>query len=138
MAIWITLAGLLVTVVINVVFMPRFSYWASAFAHLASYLTMFILCAALGAKYYPIPYKWGRILLVFVFMGAAYGLMVLADSFIGGGASGAAGAVGASGLAHGGMWLRMGLNTVAILAYLACCGLLFGRSLLRSLKRSDA
>ena len=138
MAIWITLAGLLVTVVINVVFMPRFSYWASAFAHLASYLTMFILCAALGAKYYPIPYKWGRILLVFVFMGAAYGLMVLADSFIGGGASGAAGAVGASGLAHGGMWLRMGLNTVAILAYLACCGLLFGRSLLRALKRSDA
>jgi O-antigen/teichoic acid export membrane protein len=55
MAIWITLAGLLVTTVVNVVFMPRFSYWASAFGHLASYLTMFILCAALGAKYYPIP-----------------------------------------------------------------------------------
>ena len=72
MAIWITLAGLLVTTVVNVVFMPRYSYWASAFGHLASYLTMFILCAALGAKYYPIPYKWNRIGLLFVMMGVAY------------------------------------------------------------------
>ncbi len=71
MAIWITLAGLLVTTVVNVVFMPRFSYWASAFGHLASYLTMFILSAALGAKYYPIPYNWKRI-------GAIFGLMALA------------------------------------------------------------
>lgn len=72
MAIWITLAGLLVTAVVNVVFMPRFSYWASAFGHLASYLTMFILSAALGAKYYPIPYNWKKIGAFFGLMGLAY------------------------------------------------------------------
>ena len=72
MAIWITLAGLAVTTVVNIVFMPRYSYWASAFGHLASYLVMFVISAILGAKYYPIPYKWGRILAIFGLMGLAY------------------------------------------------------------------
>ena len=72
MAIWITLAGLAVTAVVNIIFMPRYSYWASAFGHLASYLVMFIISAILGAKYYPIPYKWGRILAIFGLMGLAY------------------------------------------------------------------
>ncbi len=72
MAIWITLAGLAVTTVVNIVFMPRYSYWASAFGHLSSYLVMFIISAILGAKYYPIPYKWGRILAIFGLMGLAY------------------------------------------------------------------
>ena len=72
MAIWITLAGLAVTAVVNIVFMPRYSYWASAFGHLASYLTMFIISAALGAKYYPIPYSWKRIGGIFILMALAY------------------------------------------------------------------
>lgn len=72
MAIWITLAGLAVTTVVNIVFMPRYSYWASAFGHLASYLVMFVISAILGARYYPIPYKWGRLLAIFGLMGLAY------------------------------------------------------------------
>jgi O-antigen/teichoic acid export membrane protein len=100
MAIWITLAGLIVTTVVNIVFMPRFSYWASAFGHLASYLVMFILSAALGAKYYPIPYSWKRIGAFFVLMGAAYAVMFFT-------------APSGSGV-H---WLNIGLNTVLILAY---------------------
>ncbi len=79
MAIWITLAGLLVTIVVNVVFMPRFSYWASAFGHLASYLVMFVLSAWLGAKYYPIPYKWKRIGLLFLLMGITYAGLYFCD-----------------------------------------------------------
>ena len=75
MAIWITLAGLAVTFAVNIVFMPRYSYWASAFGHLASYLVMFIVSAWLGSKHYPIPYNWKRIGLLFVLMGAAYALM---------------------------------------------------------------
>lgn len=61
MAIWITLSGLMVTAAINIVFMPRYSYWAAAFGHLASYLVMFVISVALGTKYYPIPYNWKRI-----------------------------------------------------------------------------
>lgn len=79
MAIWITLAGLVVTVIVNVIFMPVYSYWAAAFGHLASYLVMFILSAWLGSKYYPIPYNWGRIALIFVGMGLVYALSLIAD-----------------------------------------------------------
>jgi O-antigen/teichoic acid export membrane protein len=79
MAIWITLAGLVVTAVVNMVFMPRFSYWASAFGHLASYLVMFILSAWLGSKYYPIPYNWKRILAIFGLMGLAYAGIYFCD-----------------------------------------------------------
>lgn len=60
-AIGITLLGLTVTAVINMVFMPYFSYWASVWAHVLSCLVMLLYSLYLGNKYYPIPYKWGRI-----------------------------------------------------------------------------
>lgn len=80
MAIYITVAGLVVTAVVNVVFMPKYSYWAAAFAHLASYVVMFVISAVLGQKHYPIPYRWGRIALVFVGMGAVYGISLFVDN----------------------------------------------------------
>lgn len=79
MAIWITLAGLVVTIAVNVAFMPRFSYWAAAAGHLLSYLTMFIISALLGSKHYPIPYAWKRIFSFFVVMGGAYLLSLFID-----------------------------------------------------------
>ena len=99
MAIWITLAGLLVTTVVNVVFMPRYSYWASAFGHLASYLTMFILSAVLGAKYYPIPYRWGRLLAIFLLMGLVYAGIALSLGRL------------------DALWLRLAVNTALIGTY---------------------
>lgn len=80
MAIYITLSGLVVTVIVNVLFMPAYSYWAAAAAHLASYLVMFIVCAVLGQKYYPIPYRWGRIALLIVLMLGVYGCSLAIDS----------------------------------------------------------
>lgn len=79
MAIWITLAGLVVTALVIVIFMPKYSYWAAAYGHLASYVVMFAISSVLGAKYYPIPYRWGRLLTIAIFMGAAYGASLLLD-----------------------------------------------------------
>ena len=79
-AIWITLSGLAVTAIVIILFMPKYSYWAAAYGHLASYVVMFAISAILGAKYYPIPYRWGRLGLIFVLMGAAYGASLLIDS----------------------------------------------------------
>lgn len=79
MAIWITLAGLVVTAVVIILFMPKYSYWAAAFGHLASYIVMFVVSSVLGARYYPIPYRWGRLALIFVAMGLVYGASVLID-----------------------------------------------------------
>ena len=59
-AINITLAGLAVTAVINILLMPRFSYWASVWAHVISGLVMLGYSLWLGNKYYPIPYNWKR------------------------------------------------------------------------------
>jgi len=79
MAIWITLSGLAVTAIVIIIFMPRYSYWAAAFGHLASYVVMFVISSVLGAKYYPIPYRWGRLALIFIVMGAVYGISMLID-----------------------------------------------------------
>ena len=76
-AVWITLAGLAVTVVVNVIFMPRYSYHAAAWGHIASYLTMLLLTAALGRKYYPIPYNWGVVLLLMAAGLGVWGLSTL-------------------------------------------------------------
>jgi O-antigen/teichoic acid export membrane protein len=81
MAIYITLAGLAVTIVVNLAFMPLYSYWAAAFGHLLSYLVMFIVSAVLGQKYYPIPYRWNRIISFFIFIGVIYGLTYAVDTF---------------------------------------------------------
>ena len=80
MAIWITLSGLVVTAIVIIVFMPIYSYWAAAFGHLASYVVMFALSSILGAKYYPIPYRWGRIFLIMLCMGAVYGVSLIVDN----------------------------------------------------------
>ncbi len=73
-AVWITLAGLLVTTVINIVFMPRYSYWAAAWGHFFSYFVMLVISTLLGRKYYHIPYNWRKIILVIAFALAVYGI----------------------------------------------------------------
>ena len=111
-AIWITLSGLAVTALVIVLFMPKFSYWAAAYGHLASYLVMFIISAVLGAKYYPIPSRWGRLLMIFVLMGAAYGASLLIDSTLFAGftiQTASAGQIAS----------KLGIHTVLILAYMA-------------------
>ena len=112
MAIWITLSGLVVTALVIILFMPKYSYWAAAFGHLASYIVMFAISSILGAKYYPIPYRWGRLLCIFIAMGAAYGASLLIDHALFSGVvlgQSSAGAVAA----------KLGVHTILILAYLA-------------------
>ena len=111
-AIWITLSGLVVTALVIVLFMPKYSYWAAAYGHLASYIVMFVISAVLGAKYYPIPYRWGRLLMIFLLMGVAYGTSLLMDkAFFADFSIQTASA--------GQIASKLGLHTVLILAYLA-------------------
>ena len=75
-AIWITLAGLVVSAVINILFLPKYSYWAAAWGHFMSYAVMLLISALLGNKYYPIPYRWGRILSLIAWACLIYGLSI--------------------------------------------------------------
>jgi O-antigen/teichoic acid export membrane protein len=111
MAIWITLSGLVVTAIVIVLFMPKYSYWAAAFGHLASYIVMFVISAVLGAKYYPIPYRWMRLMAIILTMGAAYGLSLAVDSFFFNGVGIASG--------MGPLAAKLGVHTLLILVYAA-------------------
>ena len=97
-AVWITLAGLVVTVIINVVFMPRYSYHAAAWAHIASYLVMMVISLILGNKYYPIPYNWKKIIFCIAFALAIYAASCFMPQMS--------------------LWPKMGVHTVLMLIYL--------------------
>ncbi|MGE5348166.1 MAG: polysaccharide biosynthesis C-terminal domain-containing protein, partial [Actinomycetota bacterium] len=63
---WITIVGVIVTLAVNIVFVPRFGYIAAAWAHIACYLSMVIVSYFVGQKYYPIKYETGKIFMYIV------------------------------------------------------------------------
>lgn len=73
-AIYVALAGLAVTIAVNVIFMPIYSYHAAAWGHLASYSVMLLISTLLGRKHYYIPYQWWRIFLYIAIALAIYAL----------------------------------------------------------------
>jgi O-antigen/teichoic acid export membrane protein len=69
-ALTITVLGLVINLIINIVFMPVYGFMAAAWGYLFSYLSMVIFSYYLSRKYYPIPYDWKTIILYFL-MGIA-------------------------------------------------------------------
>jgi O-antigen/teichoic acid export membrane protein len=59
----VSVGGAALTIVLNVLFIPKFGYVASAWATLACYVAMALVSYWLGQKYYPVPYEWWRLLL---------------------------------------------------------------------------
>ena len=106
-AIGITLSGLAVTVVVNIAFMPFFSYWASVAAHVLSGLVMLLYSVWLGNRHYYIPYNWKRIC-----AGVIGGLAVFAVAVVAGSAIGE----------KFGLVAKLAVNTLLILGYI--CGIL--------------
>ncbi len=114
MAIWITLSGLAVTAVVIILFMPKYSYWAAAYGHLASYVVMFAISSILGAKYYPIPYRWGRLAGIILLMGAIYAGSMMLDSAVFVDVT-----LPTAGVSPWPFITKLGIHTVLITAYLA-------------------
>ena len=54
---FISIGGALLTIVANVVLIPRFGYMGSAWATLICYFSMAVVSYVLGQNYYPIPYS---------------------------------------------------------------------------------
>lgn len=59
---WITLIGTLVTITINWIFIPRYSYIASAWATFFCYASMMVISYLWGQKKYHVPYAWKKLL----------------------------------------------------------------------------
>jgi O-antigen/teichoic acid export membrane protein len=117
-ALTITLLGLILNLIVNILFMPVYGFMAAAWGYLISYLAMVIFSYYLSRKYYPIPYEWKTILLYF-FTGT--GLYLLSRY-----------------LSPGVLWGKLLMNLGIILAYIAFVFKNEGihpRRLLRLLKR---
>jgi O-antigen/teichoic acid export membrane protein len=53
---FVSIGGAVLTIVLNVVFIPKYGYMASAWATLACYASMAVVSYLLGQKYYPVEY----------------------------------------------------------------------------------
>ena len=60
---YIALTGAFLTVVINVLCIPKYGYMACAWATLIVYFVQMVLSYMLGQKYYPIPYNLKKVVL---------------------------------------------------------------------------
>lgn len=58
----ITIGGAIVTIVINILLIPKFHYWGAAIATFTCYLLMMVVSYWLGQKYYPVPYARKKII----------------------------------------------------------------------------
>ena len=84
---WFSLAGLAVTVVLNVLLVPRIGYMGCAIGCLCSYGTMMLVSYFIGNKHYPIGYPVGRILSYFgvaavLYIAGVYGVGAIGLSLI--------------------------------------------------------
>jgi O-antigen/teichoic acid export membrane protein len=59
---YISIIGALVTLALNYLLIPEFSYYGSAVATIAAYGTMMVISYRMGQKKYPIPYDMSKIL----------------------------------------------------------------------------
>lgn len=74
---YITLAGAVITIVLNVWWIPDYGYTGSAWATFICYAFMMVVSYLMGQKYYPVPYDVKRILLylglaTLIYAGHAY------------------------------------------------------------------
>lgn len=58
---YISSIGAIITLAINIAFIPKIGYMASALATLAAYGSMMLLSYYFGKKYYPVPYNMRKI-----------------------------------------------------------------------------
>lgn len=98
-ALTITLTGLGVNLIINLVFMPTYGYMAAAWGYLFSYLAMVVFSYYLSRKFYPIPYDWKTILMYF---GIGIGLYMVSVL-----------------LAPEALWIRYLINIIYIAVFVA-------------------
>ena len=79
---WITILGAVITLAINFIAIPYFSYMASAWATFFCYGTMMYVSFKWGQKVYPIPYATKKLIAYFVITLMLYGIYLLVAHFV--------------------------------------------------------
>ena len=76
---WIAIGGAVITIVLNVWWIPRIGYMGSAWATLICYVSMSAACWWWGRKYYPVDYDFKKI---GGYIGLALALYFLSEIFV--------------------------------------------------------
>jgi len=71
---WITFIGAVITLVVNYLFIPYYSYMACAWATFICYGSMMVISYVWGQKEYRIPYAWKKLLAYIVISCLLYGV----------------------------------------------------------------
>lgn len=70
---FITLGGAAITIVLNIILIPRLHYLGAAIATFACYLFMMIVSYTMGQKHYPVPYARKKLIAYVVLVILVYG-----------------------------------------------------------------
>ena len=81
---WITLSGMVLTVLLNVILIPQLGYLGCAITFAISAAFMVVLCYYLGQKHFYVPYETRKTLLYLVASGLCIGLSGLLPAWFGG------------------------------------------------------
>jgi O-antigen/teichoic acid export membrane protein len=111
---YIALGGSAITLLLNILLIPRWGYFGPAWAALACYGFMITAVYFTGQKRYPIPYPIGRMALYLLGGFGAYGLGLLNEQWFG-----------------SNLWVKLGANTAVLALFLVFLLYLERRSVIR-------
>lgn len=97
---YISVFGFIITITINVIFIPKYSYMACAWASFFANLSMMIVSYVLGQKNYPIPYDLKSAGSFFALSIVLFGGIMLSHRYV------------------ADLWLRLLISTVLVLVYI--------------------
>jgi len=97
---WFSLAGCAVLFLVNVLFIPKYGYWACAWGGVAGYGTAMVLSYVVGQRMNPIPYPMKDIGVYVLAAACAFGAMCLVGN-------------------HVSEWGALAFNTLLIVLFLA-------------------
>ncbi len=80
----ITIAGAIITIVLNIYLIPRYHYTGAAIATFSCYLFMMLCSYLLGQKYYPVPYPVKKLIAYITLVVLIYGLHLGLVHFVSG------------------------------------------------------
>ncbi len=96
---YLSIMGFVITLSIQIAFIPTHSYMACAWAAFAANLVMMVVSYFLGQKHYPIPYNLKTALLFTLVAAVLFGAMQMSHAYV------------------QNVWLRLAINTVIVAVY---------------------
>ncbi len=83
---YITIAGAVITILLNIWWIPKYRYYGSAWATFVCYAFMMVISYIQGQKYYSIPYAWKKLLAYLVLVSLIYlahrGLLYIGRTYL--------------------------------------------------------